>query len=124
MSLLGIVQYHCIENCFVSKIEFGFLDENPCKNTLEESRTCNTETCPKWTQWTEWTDCSASCDGGTKSRVRECTVIVRNGYEPAACGGGDTNETISCNISPCPTWTPWTDWSPCSATCGGGTQHR
>ena len=25
---------------------------------------------------------------------------------------------------PCPAWTPWTEWSACSQTCGGGSQHR
>ena len=25
--------------------------------------------CPVWTEWTEWTECSATCGGGTKSKV-------------------------------------------------------
>ena len=106
--------------------KFSYLNiaaENPCKEPLDETRQCNTNKCPKWTEWSDWTTCSASCDGGSKSRVRECT-LVRSGLEASACGGGNLNETVTCNTNPCPTWTPWTEWSQCSATCGGGTQHR
>ena len=100
------------------------LGENPCKETLEESRACNEDLCPKWTEWTEWSDCTASCDGGTKSRIRECTIARNVNFRPSDCGPGERNETVSCNENPCPSWTPWTEWSECSASCGGGTQHR
>ena len=29
-----------------------------------------------------------------------------------------------CNENTCPSLTPWTDWSECSVTCGGGSQKR
>ena len=110
-----------IRECLVQRTATG---SNPCQEPLEETIECNQNTCPKWTDWSEWTSCSASCNGGTKTRVRECAQ-PRYGDEPSsACGVGDRNETTACNQSPCPTWTPWTEWTPCSASCGGGTQHR
>jgi len=30
----------------------------------------------------------------------------------------------TCNENPCPSWTPWTGWSECSLTCGGGKRTR
>ena len=109
-----------IRECLLSR---NALNDNPCKQSLEEQRNCNENVCPKWTDWTEWSECSASCDGGFKSRIRECT-LPRN-LEPSQCGGsGERNQTVPCNENPCPTWAPWSEWSECSATCGGGSQHR
>ena len=49
------------------------LVQNPCGQPLEEERECNVEVeCPVWTDWTPWTECSASCGGGSQSKVREC----------------------------------------------------
>ncbi|XP_071496291.1 semaphorin-5A-like [Diadema antillarum] len=58
-----------------------------------------------WGEWTLWGQCSAPCNGGIQSRVRECV----NGQ---ACVG-DSTQTRECNKQTCeeirhPTqWTPW-----------------
>eukprot|EP00057_Strongylocentrotus_purpuratus_P007832 XP_011662306.1 PREDICTED: semaphorin-5A isoform X1 [Strongylocentrotus purpuratus] len=58
-----------------------------------------------WGEWSLWTECSAPCNGGIQSRVRDCV----NGQ---ACVG-DSTQTRECNKEACseirrPTdWTPW-----------------
>lgn len=43
-------------------------------------------------KWSEWSECSKSCDGGVKSRVRSC---------PAGNCMGHSKEYSDCNKEPC-----------------------
>ena len=78
-----------------------------------------------WTIWTSWSSCSATCDGGEKTRYRTCT-------NPAPQFGGndcqgDLGETVACNTNPCPIkggFSLWSSWSECSVTCGRGIKTR
>jgi len=78
-----------------------------------------------WSPYSEWSLCSASCGGGTQTRSRTCT-------NPAPANGGaqcvgSAVESQSCNTQPCAIdggWSPYSEWSLCSASCGGGTQTR
>ena len=88
----------------------------------------------QWESWGPWTSCSKSCvakdgEAGLKYRERQCS--------PPKYGGGDCDpagfrETRSCAgesiiLTYCPIdgyWEDWTQWRPCSKTCGGGTQFR
>ena len=45
-----------------------------CIGAKDEVRECNTNTCPVWTNWTDWSDCSLTCGGGTRSKVRQCIL--------------------------------------------------
>eukprot|EP00095_Tigriopus_kingsejongensis_P008230 snap_masked-scaffold591_size129331-processed-gene-0.4 protein:Tk08230 transcript:snap_masked-scaffold591_size129331-processed-gene-0.4-mRNA-1 annotation:"SCO-spondin" len=92
-----------------------------CPGSNEESEDCNTQDCPYFTEWTEWTDCSLTCGSGTRSKVREC-IVPRDG--DANICNGETRTQESCNETPCPVWSEWTDWGQCTATCGGGTEKR
>merc|ERR1712112_321304 len=75
--------------------------------------------------WSEWGECSKTCGGGTKTRT--CT-------NPAPAHGGADCEpgygpgvTDSCNTDSCPSGPingHWSEWGPCSKTCGGGTKTR
>ena len=44
--------------------------------------------------------------------------------EAFKCSDGDSEMIEKCNENTCPSLTPWTDWSECSVTCGGGSQKR
>ncbi len=99
------------------KLERNGVNPNPCLADLEEVGPCNENDCPKWTDWSEWTECSVSCGGGSKTKIREC--IFQDGTlapESSACQEGSRNETEDCNNEPCPTFTPWSEWSECSST--------
>ncbi|XP_078487990.1 semaphorin-5B-like [Ciona intestinalis] len=84
------------------------------------SRTCNRGGCPQWTTWGNWTDCTASCDGGLRSRSRSCTLGSPGDF---GCDGPITMQDY-CNPDACPMWSVWNMWSSCSATCGGGNRQR
>ena len=93
-----------------------------CIGPKDEERTCNSNTCPIWTDWTEWSECSATCGGGTRSKVRQCILPFQRGSSLECDGPDIINE--KCNDSPCPNLTTWSEWSLCSQSCGGGTTSR
>ncbi|XP_048085915.1 LOW QUALITY PROTEIN: adhesion G protein-coupled receptor B1-like [Alosa alosa] len=98
----------------------------PCRGPVKQTKFCNIAVCPvdgSWNDWSAWSTCSASCSNGTMQRIREC-----NGpsYGGAECRG-DWKETSNCFLRDCPVdgrWLPWTSWSSCSKTCGGGIMER
>jgi uncharacterized repeat protein (TIGR01451 family) len=84
------------------------------------NQTCSGGTCannPIDCVWSSWGACSATCGGGTQTRI----ILVAAQYGGAACVGASSQ---SCNTQPCSIDGGWTNWSICSATCGGGTQTR
>ncbi len=96
--------------------------DNDCKASLEIQEACNDNPCPEYGEWSDWTQCTKSCGGGSRRKVRECQLPeARGGVE--GCFGESEVEEI-CNPQVCPVWTEWTDWTTCSATCGGGKQKR
>ena len=56
-----------------------------------------------------------------QERTRECGLRNRNSENPCL---KPLEETRKCNELPCPIFGPWSEWSPCSVTCGGGNQTR
>ena len=71
--------------------------------------------------WTKWTECSTTCGGGTQRRTRECGLLSKGTNNPCKQTLIEVNK---CNVLPCPSFGPWSSWSPCSVTCGGGNQTR
>uniref|UniRef100_A0A915DA13 Apple domain-containing protein n=1 Tax=Ditylenchus dipsaci TaxID=166011 RepID=A0A915DA13_9BILA len=55
---------------------------------------------------------------GVRKRTRYC-----NGLKQEDCKGESTKEE-PCEIDECNQWSPWTEWSVCSVTCGGGEKSR
>jgi len=95
---------------------------NPCQVDLDETETCNNNPCPEWTDWTPWTQCSQSCGGGTRKKAREC-LLPKLSEKDLICDG-DRELVENCNLDDCPVLTPWSDWTSCSVSCGGGSQRR
>jgi hypothetical protein len=96
-----------------------------CPGDTKEMKLCNTEGCPTWTDWTPWTQCSKSCGGGRRVRVRECALPKSLGKQLLAhfCPG-DEKIIESCNDAACPKPTEWEGWGECSKSCGGGMRTR
>uniref|UniRef100_A0A672GBB9 Uncharacterized protein n=1 Tax=Salarias fasciatus TaxID=181472 RepID=A0A672GBB9_SALFA len=77
-----------------------------------------------WSSWTPWGPCSLSCGPGLRSRYRFCPAPRRVGGAPP-CDGPHREDQVLC--LPCPGdggWGPWTRWSHCTKSCGGGVRSR
>lgn len=111
-----------IRECYL-KDENQNLDENSCDGgSRNETESCNTQSCPEWTNWTEWSQCSSTCGGGSRHRARECsTPVFKDGK--LTCEGNNFEDEV-CNVENCPQWSSWGEWSSCSSTCGQGTRSR
>nr|CAB3266607.1 SCO-spondin [Phallusia mammillata] len=98
-----------------------------CPGLKESVEKCNEHACPTWTEWQPWTQCSATCgENGERMRVKVCFDSNIEEVVPASeCE--DSKETFEkeiCNIRLCPTWSTWSGWGPCSASCGVGLSQR
>ncbi|XP_015592204.1 semaphorin-5A [Cephus cinctus] len=79
-----------------------------------------------WAEWSSWSPCNRPCNGGSQHRVRQC--------DSQPCEGAPM-QTRACNVHACRgtgsgigdnegQWSCWTDWTPCSASCGLGYRTR
>ncbi|CAK8676046.1 unnamed protein product [Clavelina lepadiformis] len=91
-----------------------------CEGNDFEEQDCNTKNCSTWGDWSSWTSCSVSCDDGILSRSRQC---INGSIGDGGCLGNSV-ENSTCNTKPCPQFSSWGLYSPCSATCNGGIQSR
>merc|ERR1719162_2207173 len=86
-----------------------------------ESQPCSPLPCPVNCagSWGAWSLCSEECGGGTQARTFNATTAPAHGG--AEC---PTPESQQCSSSPCPVHCRGTfaAWTPCSKSCGGGTQ--
>ena len=54
---------------------------------------------PTWGDWGEWGDCSVTCEGGTRSRVKTCNDDDTSDSE--TCEGDAPTDTEDCNDEDC-----------------------
>ncbi|EDO37329.1 predicted protein, partial [Nematostella vectensis] len=80
-----------------------------------------------YSKWSEFTECSVSCGGGVRTRVRTCTLPSPK-YGGLNCSVlGKPLQVYRCNLLPCPVhggYSNWGEYGACSKTCGGGEQER
>ncbi|XP_039270434.2 uncharacterized protein LOC120345106 isoform X2 [Styela clava] len=73
----------------------------------------------KYTAYEDWSECTASCGGGISFRVKECVGLTGE----KDC---EKSESKACNTHSCDddnTGT-YSEWSECTASCGGGIKFR
>ncbi|KYN10487.1 Spondin-1 [Trachymyrmex cornetzi] len=83
------------------------------------------------TEWSEWSECSNTCGIGLKMRTRKfrdrrgrkrCPLVSlvekEKCMEPPCQAGTEELLDPVCKV------TDWSDWSPCSASCGKGVKLR
>ncbi|KAG8182020.1 hypothetical protein JTE90_013951 [Oedothorax gibbosus] len=99
-----------------------------CIGISNEIKNCHKEPCPvngEWGNWANWTPCSATCGLGQRMRSRSCDN-PKPEFGGSNCTGSHIEED-SCLITKCPIdghWSAWSDWQPCTVTCGVGVQVR
>eukprot|EP00808_Paulinella_micropora_P015551 g8162.t1 len=120
-------------NVFCQSSLGGKVETSLCSNagtppaSLEN---CNLRECDNYI-WVmgDWTSCSASCNGGTRTRSVDCQNQVIGLFEqsldPSQCPQPPPAGSEKCNQQACPVYV-WTagDWSGCSKPCGSGQQTR
>ena len=96
--------------------------------SLEDTIACNREACDSdcsVSDWQTWSLCSATCGGGTQTRIRwvirdrlgrgkVCPVLIQR----RAC-----NEDVACLSGTCSAGV-WQDWTTCTSGCNSGSQTR
>lgn len=99
------------------------VSSSACGKKPVERRSCTVKRCNNWTT-SNWTSCSVDCGGGTQIRDVSCRK-ASNGQILASsyCSPGVPARRRECNMKPCYHW-QISDWSNCSASCGGGLQTR
>ncbi|XP_068939311.1 SCO-spondin-like [Petaurus breviceps papuanus] len=98
------------------------LDCHNC-TCVNGSLICTPYECLAFGPWSHWSDCSASCGGGTRERHQSCEESLQ-GFP---CQLQDVKQIEECNSEPCTTLCQvgeWSEWSECSASCGGGVTER
>ncbi|XP_053403151.1 uncharacterized protein LOC123555402 [Mercenaria mercenaria] len=92
------------------KCDKGYKEKNVTSATVAEclstgNWSANAE-CHKinytWTTWMDWSSCSLSCDNGTRTRSRICSIASENLSEELCKEGNKSFEEESCNEHNCP----------------------
>ncbi|RWS10095.1 spondin-1-like isoform X3, partial [Dinothrombium tinctorium] len=108
----------------MSDCRVPLVDTQVCEANCVGNVSCATTT------WSEWSECDATCGKGYRTRTRKfmnrmarkvCTQVEL--IEKEMCVGA-VPECPEDPIDPKCSVTPWSDWSPCTVTCGKGMKIR
>ena len=75
--------------------------------------------------WGTWSTCDRSCGVGTSRRSRTQARTAWGGGK--ACTSFEWQQVKDCTSGECPvdcTLSSWSQWAPCSRSCGGGSARR
>ncbi|XP_022251583.1 spondin-1-like isoform X2 [Limulus polyphemus] len=100
-----------------------------CFTKLTEKRYCDVK-CERnisceTSNWSDWTTCSVTCGIGSRSRRRNYLntkafkICRKDLLEQRSC-----SESISCEKNSKCAIFHWSEWSPCTSSCGEGTKFR
>ncbi|XP_075444784.1 SCO-spondin-like [Ascaphus truei] len=108
---------------------------SPCEGDSREVQECHfscatAETDGLWSAWTSWSSCSKTCfydveQIGLRRRFRHCNSSLT--MSPVSPCLGESVQEEPCDTSLCPvagSWSPWSSWTECTATCDSGIQTR
>ena len=101
-----------------------------------------------WLSWSNWEPCSSTCIPSSRVRKRVCDIPKYGGVQ--LCNANDNQDVETCSATDCTPgimlecskrafityltfyncfpvngeWIPWTLWTSCSLSCGGGQEIR
>lgn len=111
-----------------------------CTGTPLEAEECKGDHCSvdlknigndkgQWSKWSQWSVCSVRCGTGVRQRQRVCREkiesLVVGSWRTRCVGQHDQFEV--CENEKCSMdggWSGWSQWGPCSQTCGAGRRIR
>jgi len=80
---------HCKQSCtMTSQSRFrkcSCTQQNSCKGSLTETRSCVMPSCCGKLQWSSWTKCSVTCGKGTRTRYRSDNCHQPLDYQTEVC---------------------------------------
>ncbi|VDN00218.1 unnamed protein product, partial [Onchocerca ochengi] len=94
---------------------------NRCEGEGTQIEPCETKKCVL-EMWGDWLPCSVSCGLGFQLRERLCdgSLCASEQKQARTCNENDCNDDgVVLQL-----WSDWSDWLPCSASCGEGIQIR